>query len=343
MNSNTATVPKTYTTPLTLRVYAALPGNPLWIGIGFTIALLLVFLVGRALVEGANNSDPDNFRVAIIQILQMTFSASAYAYLLMTAPKTAHDLSPVARHSPQWQKIVDSAGKHSWWVLLLVGAATYLVVGVIATNVTTLEPDNPWDWQAWSYDVYWHRATTVAHTWWTGCLCYVIVAESKRLSRLSEGIESIDLLDLLPYQPLVRHGMTNALLLIGMASIASLLGGEARYLPLLAVLWIGFVGLARMGMMLPVKGIRRKIRVARERELDWCRQALKIARDEMKSGADQQQSIAEIVAYRSLVESIKNWPFDNPTLVRFSLYIMIPLGSWLGGAFVERGLDFLLS
>jgi len=342
MNSNAANVPRTYTTPLTLRVYDALPGNPFWIGIGFTIGLLLVFFVGRVLIEGANNSTPDDLRVAIIHILQTSYSASAYAYLLMTARKTTHDLSPVARHAPQWQSIVDRAGKHSWWVLPLVGAATYLVFGVVGTNVTTPEPVNPWDWQGWSYDIYWHRATTVLHTWWIGCLCYVILVESARLSHLSDGIESIDLLDLLPYQPLIRQGLTNALLVIGWVSITSLLGVESRYGPMLAVLWIMFVGLARMGMMLPLSGIRKKIRAARDRELDWCRQTLKIARDEMKSGAGEQQSIAEIVAYRSMIEKIRNWPFDSPTMVRFTLYIMIPLGSWLGGAFVERGLDLFL-
>ncbi len=343
MNSNTTTLAKSYTTPWTLRAYDALPGNPLWIGIGFTIGLLLVFFVGRALIEGANNSTPCDLRVAIIHILQTAYGASAYAYLLMTARKTTHDLSLVARHAPQWQTIVDRAGKHSWWVLLLVGAASYLVFGVAATNATTPEPVNPWDWQGWSYDIYWHRATTVLHTWWIGCLCYVIVAESARLSHLSDGIESIDLLDLLPYQPLIRQGLTNALLVIGTVSIMSLLAVESRYGPMLAVLWIMFVGLARTGMMLPLRGIRKKIRVAKDRELDWCRQTLKIARDEMKSGAIGQLSIAEIVAYKNMIEKIRNWPFDNPTMVRFTLYIMIPLGSWLGGAFVERGLDLFLS
>jgi predicted MFS family arabinose efflux permease len=28
--------------------------------------------------------------------------------------------------------------------------------------------------------------------------------------------------------------------------------------------------------------------------------------------------------------------FDAPTLTRFFLYIAIPLGSWIGGALVER-------
>ena len=115
MNSNITTVAKSYTTPWTLRAYDTLPGNPFWIGIGFTIGLLLVFFVGRAIVEGANNSYPGDLRVAIIHILQTSYSASAYAYLLMTTRKTTHDLLPVARNAPQWQTVVDNAGKHSWY------------------------------------------------------------------------------------------------------------------------------------------------------------------------------------------------------------------------------------
>jgi hypothetical protein len=343
MESNASTVPVSYTTPLTLRIYDVLPGNPIWIGVGFAFGLLLLFFVGRVLVEGGDNSTPDDLRVAVIQILMTAYSASAYAYLLMTARKTTRELSMIAQHSPQWQSIVDRAGKHPRWTLLLVGTASYLIVGVVATNVTTPAPVNPWDWQYWNYDIYWHRATTVFFSWWIGCFCYAIIVESGRLSYLSDDVESLDLLELHPYQPLIRQGLTNALLVIGMVSVISLLGVESRYGPMLVGFWIMFVVLAWIGMMLPLRGIRRKIRVAKNQELSWCSQAIKVARDELKSGAGQQQSISEIVAYKSMIENIRNWPFDNPTLVRFALYIMIPLGSWLGGAFVERGLDLFLS
>jgi hypothetical protein len=33
---------------------------------------------------------------------------------------------------------------------------------------------------------------------------------------------------------------------------------------------------------------------------------------------------------------VREWPFDAPTLTRFFLYVAIPLGSWVGGALVER-------
>ena len=43
-----------------------------------------------------------------------------------------------------------------------------------------------------------------------------------------------------------------------------------------------------------------------------------------------------LIAYMNQIESVREWPFDAPTLTRFFLYVAIPLGSWLGGALVER-------
>ena len=54
-------------------------------------------------------------------------------------------------------------------------------------------------------------------------------------------------------------------------------------------------------------GIRRKIRVAKNQKLDWCKRTLRIARDEFKSGAGEQRSIAEIMAYRSMSSNDRKW------------------------------------
>ena len=334
---------KSYVTPWTLRVFTMLPGNPLFIGVGFTIGLLLVFFVGRSLVGGGDDSAPDDLRIAITQILITTYVASAYSYLLMAARKTTQDLAPVVQHIPQWQTLVQRAGKHRRWLLLLTGAATYLILGVSVTNATTLPPVDPWAWREWSYDVVWHRATTVFFVWWLGCLSLVTVVESVRLSRLSDSIAALDLLDLDPYQPLIRQGLTNALLIIGVVSVMSLLGIDSRYWPALVGFWVMFTVLAWVGLMLPLRGIRRKIRAAKLEEIDWCRSALRAARDELKASTESKRSMVELSAYKSTIENLRNWPFDNPTLLRFSLYLLIPLGSWLGGAFVERGLDLILS
>jgi len=64
--------------------------------------------------------------------------------------------------------MVDRAGKHPKWILPLLGAASYLVIGIGVTNATTPDPTSPWYWQGWSYEVFWHRATTVAFVYWLG-------------------------------------------------------------------------------------------------------------------------------------------------------------------------------
>ena len=39
---------------------------------------------------------------------------------------------------------------------------------------------------------------------------------------------------------------------------------------------------------------------------------------------------------------VNEWPIDYQARLRFGLYLVIPLGSWLGGAFVERTLSAVL-
>ena len=343
MSSETPTLKKSYRTPWTLRAFSALPGHPVSIGVFFTIALLFVFFAGRAFANFGVDSAPGDLRIAVTQILITTYSATAYAYLLISTQKTTRDLSPVAAEIPDYGLFVDQAGKHPWWLLPLLGVSAYLLIGIPATHATTPHPTDPWAWQTWSYDVFWHRLTTVFFVWWMSCFSYVLVVESARLSGLSNRFSSPDLLNLDPYRPLVRQGLTNALLVIGMASVLSLLGVESRYFALLAGFWIMSVLLAWIGMMLPLRGIRGMIKKTKKRELHWCKESLKRSRDSMKSGSGQKPSMAEITAYQNVIETIRKWPFDSSTLLKFTLYLLIPLGSWLGGALVERGLDLILS
>ena len=86
------------------------------------------------------------------------------------------------------------------------------------------------------------------------------------------------------------------------------------------------------------------IQAAKQQELSWCRDQIRRRRGSLatEGAAPEGGLLDELVAYHRLVKEVRSWPFDAPTLARFALYLAIPLGSWLGGAMVERLLDVLL-
>jgi hypothetical protein len=93
-------------------------------------------------------------------------------------------------------------------------------------------------------------------------------------------------------------------------------------------------------------GVRRRIRTTKRAELERVNGALRLERDrilEADPGTDGPGTrLADLVAYRSLVQSVREWPFDVSTVARFLLFGALGVGSWLGGALVERLLDVVL-
>lgn len=292
------------------------------------------------LVVGDVSSSTGDYRMAIVHLLLTGYASTAYVILLQAARRSVEELRPVLDLTTDIQIIMDRAGTYGRWGLMAAGVSGVLI-GLYATVVTTVGPE-PWDWELTNFDARWMRVLGPIFGWWIGCMMYVLAVESSRLSQLSDSIRSLDLLDLQPYEPLIRLGLTNVLLLVGLASVLTLFLFEPGFAVLMIQVFCILAVFSWIGLMLPLRGIRRKIKESKQEELDWCRQSLKSARDELKTGADVQQSITEIIAYKAILEDIRNWPFDSPSLTRFALYLLIPVGSMFGGAFVERGLDFFL-
>lgn len=51
---------------------------------------------------------------------------------------------------------------------------------------------------------------------------------------------------------------------------------------------------------------------------------------------DSLGELANLLTLRSHLEEVREWPFDTSVIVRFAVYLVIPLGSWAGAALVER-------
>ncbi len=160
----------------------------------------------------------------------------------------------------------------------------------------------------------------------------------------------LDLLDLRPLAPVVREGTTLALLWIVLISIISLMFLADSENPRLSVFFIGILLLSLAGMaaalMLPMRGVQRLISRLKQEELERVRTAIRGDRSALADSGIAAEaetlSLADLVAYRDLIASVREWPVQPTAFLRLSLLLVIPIGSWLGGALFERMLGSLL-
>jgi hypothetical protein len=111
---------------------------------------------------------------------------------------------------------------------------------------------------------------------------------------------------------------------------------------------VGFpVIVAAILVMLPLRGVHRSIVRAKRSELEGVRAEVAREREAILANDEERKTLATqrlpgLLAYEARVERVRDWSFDFPALLRFALYVLIPLGSWVAAAFVERALGVAL-
>jgi hypothetical protein len=183
-----------------------------------------------------------------------------------------------------------------------------------------------------------------------GFLMHLIIADvraTRCFAALSRELVSVDLLDVRSLAPIARRGHRSVLTWALYSTIVSLfwLGGNtaARSNGFLLVLILGF---ATSAYFVPLVGIRKRIRAAKHAELGRLRDEIRSERTVAVAaaipGAEQSPRLGNLITYYQLIEHAREWPIDATNLLRLALYLVLGLGSWLGGALVERLLDGVL-
>jgi hypothetical protein len=301
----------------TERLYALLPLPPWAVGVSLAVLLIGLFAaielgLGRhRLLEQADQSLRDP-RLAIMFCLFLAYLPTAYVYLIRGSRRAIVALGPLLDASADERTELEAqVGRYGFW---RPAAAGLLVVAmsVYVTFRTTPPPHHPYDVSLWTP---------------------------------AERLAAIDLLDPRPLAPFTRQALTTALLVVAAASILSLLMLEAGFLEVVLIGWIASVLAAGASVLLPLRGVHRVIRAAKQTELDWCDAALRRAREAWSQGraSPGPAGVHELAAYRELIADVREWPLDTTSLIRFVLFVLLPLGSWAAAAFVERAIDSLLS
>ena len=154
----------------------------------------------------------------------------------------------------------------------------------------------------------------------------------------------IDLLNLENIYAIGRSGLRGALvwfILLAIGGFLYLSGGPGLW-ALLLVLAIG-LGIGLLVLLRPAREVRSLIRAVKRAELTRLEPLLRQARDDaLTDDVSTQGQLTDLLAYKTQVESTPEWPFDSSTLIRFGLYLLIPVASMVGGALVERIVDMVL-
>ncbi|MEQ9520615.1 MAG: hypothetical protein RLN89_14390 [Parvibaculum sp.] len=176
---------------------------------------------------------------------------------------------------------------------------------------------------------------------------YFTLVEGRFRRRIRTERLAINLFHLDELAPFTRMALRRSFLWIIGSSICLLFFlNEAVHPSGLLPFILAIMIVAVVTLVAPLVSIHRKISVEKVEELRRVRDQLHVHKSELMEGGvganDAARRLSGLVAYEARVERVSEWPLDMPTLGRFSFYLAIPLFSWVGGALVERVVDFLI-
>jgi len=326
--------------------------SPLWLGFVVSGSLLLVLIVvetvfGRwaaltttgefdALARGSTGVLRD-LRIAIVHSLVAGYVSAALLFVVRNGRRTVKVLQQALNFTPEeCARLAASVRLSRRWLVII--AVVGLALALISPYLVPPVPKNPWDPSSWQPEVYWHRLlgpVVVVMQLWLG---YAIVSVSLRMSRIARKLSDIDLLDLSPLGPFTQLGLTNALLLFGLLSIWSLMMIETGFGRMMVIIGGITLVFATLALFAPVQGVHARIRQSKTRELDWVNGEIAARRATLQDATPARAGgeLADLVAYRSLIDGVPEWPFTTSTYARLVLYALIPLMSWGIGVVAEE-------
>ena len=184
-----------------------------------------------------------------------------------------------------------------------------------------------------------------------GWLMTRAVLEELRLARIfsqaGEQLVTLDLFDLAPLEPFARRGVESVLVWSVGASLLSLIftgeGWASETLPfLVAAILIPAVN----ALILPLIGVHRRIRTEKHAELARIHACVRTDRDALLAGSaaapEATARLPALLALRSQVADVREWPLDLPTVARLAGFLAIGLASWVGAALVDVAIEAVL-
>ncbi len=325
--------------PWTQAFIEALPLAPFWGGLALTAAQF-----GFGLAYLSLMGDPLQVLPGAVFALLVGAAPAASVYARRATRACLLDLRP-ALDLPD-DRFSKLAAEVTRWDPFWSRAAG-ISSAVIATIVVLHEPGVVDNYPPGHPVLPWILWMNLAAIWLATRTITQEIIVSRRFARLGREHAVVDVLDQRPLTPFARRGVQAALVPILLISIFSLLfvsGSAGEAVPFTQVL---VFSIAAISLILPVQGVHLRLAEQKRERLARLAGAIRATEEPVLAArpgeaAGAAAHLQTLLALRAQVGGAREWPWDVPTLVRFALYVAIGLGSWLGGALVERVVDLAL-
>jgi len=199
---------------------------------------------------------------------------------------------------------------------------------------------------------YW-RWTSLFNWIIGGFLCWHIGALGAELWLKAKQLRSaalevpIDALDMGGLAPVTSFSVTAALLIGLFVSVFAINFSDPGFLPVVVPVAL-IVSLALSIVWRPLATAHERIRAVKHAELARVTSALRGGSEDagklaIRAIDSEAPSVQELLAYRRYLTELPEWPFDFGNRFRLLFYLSLPVGSWVGGALVERALSSWLA
>lgn len=335
--------------PWSLRLFQSGPLPPFATGMLLAAALLGAY-VGVELVSGrlgpalADAQSRRIFRGILIMLAMLAYVPTARFYLTRWTRRHIEQLQPLLR-TPVGPEVAPEATRSS------ASGRAAGAGGMVAFLVLfLLVPSGRGEFVRPGYWTFEHAFPWVMVPvlgWMLARFAHDVVRDAHTISARAAELRRMDLIELVPPAPFVQQGLGGALLVIVLLAIG--MGGiidQQAVLPsaLTTVVVMSAIGVT--ALLLPLLGVRRRIRLEKRAQLGALRAQIDADRAAaLAEGPDLDRVAARLpglLALEARLEGVREWPLDVSSLLRFALYVLLGLGSWLGAAFVERLLDLAL-
>jgi hypothetical protein len=326
-------------TPLGISLFASIPVAPIWLGLALFLLLLAVAAVFFAALGLPVEERLLNFELVSLAIL--AYAPTATAYELRAAQRDLRALGPSLSCSAD-ELEREIAG------LPQLDRAWYLATRVVAVSIGLLMSTTDVSWGGARPPLgdpvlSWVMLRSAILGWAVMASSQLIVEHGLRFGRLGARYARIELLDIASLDRFGRQGLRGVAVWLGLSVSFSLLllapwGREPG-----AIFAALFGVLSGLALWLPARGVHARIVATRGAELERVNRAIGREREaNLSAGPAVDARLANLLAYRALVAEVRTWPFDLSTWIRIVVYVLLGLGSWLGGALVERLLGRVL-